>query len=150
MKNTYTEVAYALQTARKAGDRFGVKVLSTLLGEMQNKIPKDAPWSVKHEQATAIVKKFIEGVDETMKLTDVKDERLLLSAERLILEDFMPPQLTDDELEFAIDKISRVEGTTDKGVIMKVLKAHYPNRYDGKKAAQFVDALKNRKPTTQI
>jgi hypothetical protein len=33
---------------------------------------------------------------------------------------------------------------------MKVLKAHYPNRYDGKKAAQFADALKNTKQNSQI
>lgn len=150
MKNTYIEVASALAQARKGGDRFGVTVLSTLLGEMQNKIPKDATPDQQHAQATAIVKKFIEGIDETTKVTPDKNKRLLLSAERLILEEFMPAQLTDDELEFAIDKISRVEGTTDKGIIMKVLKAHYPNRYDGKKAAQFADALKNTKQNSQI
>jgi uncharacterized protein YqeY len=107
MKNTYIEVAGALAQARKGGDRFGVTVLSTLLGEMQNKIPKDATPDQQHAQATAIVKKFIEGIDETTKVTPDKNKRLLLSTERLILEEFMPAQLTDEELEFAIDKISR-------------------------------------------
>ena len=59
--------------------------------------------------------------------------------------------------QWAVESQGRIQdrtrehlGTTDKGIIMKVLKSHYPNRYDGKKAAQFVDALKNAKPDSQI
>jgi enolase len=52
--------------------------------------------------------------------------------------------------QIRIDRILRETDGTDKGIIMKVLKAHYPNRYDGKKAAQFADALKNTKQNSQI
>lgn len=132
-------VEKAIQDSRRMGDRFAVTVLSTLLGEMQNKIPKNADAAQSDGIAAGIVKKFIEGVDETIRLSpNLGDNLAKLQAERLILEAFMPSQLTDDQLDFAIEKIVRVEGK-NKGIVMKVLKAQFPNQYDGKKAAALAD-----------
>lgn len=137
MENTYTHVADTLHIARKNGDRFAVTVLSTLLGEMQNKIPKDASPEQQHTQATAIVKKFIESVNENFGFCgDANNE---LARERAILEAFMPMQLNDAELVAIVDTIVADVGK-NKGAIMKALKTSYPNMYDGKKAAGIVDA----------
>ena len=139
MENTYTHVAETLHLARKNGDKFAVTVLSTLLGEMQNKIPKDATPEQQHAQATAIVKKFIEGIDETLKLDGFTGNRVALASERAILEAFMPMQLNDAELKDIVATIVADVGK-NKGAIMKALKTSYPNMYDGKKAAGIVDA----------
>ena len=137
MENTYTHVAETLHLARKNSDKFAVTVLSTLLGEMQNKIPKDATPEQQHTQATAIVKKFIEGVNENFGFCgDTNGE---LARERAILEAFMPMQLNDAELKDIVATIVADVGK-NKGAIMKALKTSYPNMYDGKKAAGIVDA----------
>lgn len=138
MKNTYQAVETALQTARRNSDSFGVRVLSTLLGEMQNKIPKNVEGDARDTQAQAIVKKFIESVGETYKLTTDADRRRELSLEEIMLAEFMPKQLNDNELAFVITAIIGDVGA-NKGAVMKSLKARYPNQYDGKKAAELVD-----------
>jgi uncharacterized protein YqeY len=137
MENTYTHVAETLHLARKNGDKFAVTVLSTLLGEMQNKIPKDATPEQQHTQATAIVKKFIEGVNEN--LAHRGSDHPALFRELAILEAFMPMQLKDAELKDIVATIVADVGK-NKGAIMKALKTSYPNMYDGKKAAGIVDA----------
>lgn len=137
MENTYTHVAETLHLARKNGDKFAVTVLSTLLGEMQNKIPKDATSEQQHTQATAIVKKFIEGVNEN--LAHRGSDHPALFRELAILEAFMPMQLNDAELKDIVATIVADVGK-NKGAIMKALKTSYPNMYDGKKAAGIVDA----------
>ncbi len=137
MENTYTHVAETLHLARKNGDKFAVTVLSTLLGEMQNKIPKDATPEQQHTQATAIVKKFIEGVNE--KLAHRGSDHPTLLRELAILEAFMPMQLKPEELQSIVATIVADVGK-NKGAIMKALKTSYPNMYDGKKAAGIVDA----------
>lgn len=137
MENTYTHVAETLHLARKNGDKFAVTVLSTLLGEMQNKIPKDATPEQQHTQATAIVKKFIEGVNEN--LAHRGSDHPTLFRELAILEAFMPMQLNDAELKDIVATIVADVGK-NKGAIMKALKTSYPNMYDGKKAAGIVDA----------
>ena len=137
MENTYTHVAETLHLARKNGDKFAVTVLSTLLGEMQNKIPKDATPEQQHTQATAIVKKFIEGVNEN--LAHRGSDHPALFRELAILESFMPMQLNDAELKDIVATIVADVGK-NKGAIMKALKTSYPNMYDGKKAAGIVDA----------
>lgn len=137
MENTYTHVAETLHLARKNGDKFAVTVLSTLLGEMQNKIAKDATPEQQHTQATAIVKKFIEGVNEN--LAHRGSDHPALFRELAILEAFMPMQLNDAELKDIVATIVADVGK-NKGAIMKALKTSYPNMYDGKKAAGIVDA----------
>jgi uncharacterized protein YqeY len=137
MENTYTHVAETLHLARKNGDKFAVTVLSTLLGEMQNKIPKDATPEQQHTQATAIVKKFIEGVNENMAHRG--SDHPALFRELAILEAFMPMQLKPEELQSIVATIVADVGK-NKGAIMKALKTSYPNMYDGKKAAGIVDA----------
>ena len=137
MENTYTHVAETLHLARKNGDKFAVTVLSTLLGEMQNKIPKDATPEQQHTQATAIVKKFIEGVNEN--LAHRGSDHPALFRELAILEAFMPMQLKPEELQSIVATIVADVGK-NKGAIMKALKTSYPNMYDGKKAAGIVDA----------
>lgn len=137
MENTYTHVAETLHLARKNGDKFAVTVLSTLLGEMQNKIPKDATPEQQHTQATAIVKKFIEGVNEN--LAHRGSDHPALFRELAILEAFMPMQLNDAELKDIVATIVADVGK-NKGAIMKALKTSYPNMYDGKKAVCIVDA----------
>ena len=103
MENTYTHVAETLHLARKNGDKFAVTVLSTLLGEMQNKIPKDATSEQQHTQATAIVKKFIEGVNEN--LAHRGSDHPALFRELAILEAFMPMQLKPEELQSIVATI---------------------------------------------
>ncbi len=137
MNNTYTHVAETLHLARKNGDKFAVTVLSTLLGEMQNKIPKDATPEQQHTQATAIVKKFIEGVNENMAHRG--SDHPALFRELAILEAFMPMQLKPEELQSIVATIVADVGK-NKGAIMKALKTSYPNMYDGKVAAGIVDA----------
>lgn len=57
--------------------------------------------------------------------------------EEKYLEEFIRKQLTDQELQDAINTI-KYQGYHNIGDIMKLLSLQYPGQYDGKKAAQFV------------
>ncbi|MBO9428680.1 GatB/YqeY domain-containing protein [Sulfitobacter sp. R18_1] len=119
------------------------KVLVTLLGEIDTKSKTLAPGkNMTDADVVAIVRKFLKGVDETLKLLDADkapDAVAYAKAERAALEVYLPKQMTEAEIEaFVRAKVS--EGA-NIGQIMGSLKQEKAGQYDGKIASQVAKSL---------
>lgn len=66
------------------------------------------------------------------------------AAELVILEEYLPKQLTDSELEAAIDEaIEETKATSarEMGKVMGIIMAKYKGRVDGKKVSELTRAM---------
>lgn len=61
--------------------------------------------------------------------TELYDEEM---AQVAILEEYLPKQMSDDEISVEIDKVMAETGSTNMGVLMKELNARLAGRADGK------------------
>ncbi|BAU40058.1 hypothetical protein [Ralstonia phage RSP15] len=120
--------------AMKEGDKIAKDILTTLIGEVETKSKQGK--ELADADIVALVKKFIDNNDETLKL--VKDDETkietsnILIQENLVLGAYIPKQLSFDE----IATILKHTGYMNLGHFMKYLKEHYAGQYDGKVAKQ--------------
>ena len=79
-----------------------------------------------------VMTKFKKGAEEILR----HDKDNAESKQELDwLEDYMPKQLTEDELIAIIKKIQEENPDANMGVIMKELKIRHNGQYDGKRAS---------------
>ena len=109
---------------------------TTLLGEAAAVGKNAGNRETTDAEVMAVVKKFIKGLDETVmalcksvQTTEVELAIDIAAAERAILEEFLPKQLTEDELH------DMATGRGSMPDFMKYLKENYAGQYDGKLAA---------------
>jgi uncharacterized protein len=138
--------------ARKSKQSVKAGLLTTLIGEAEMVGKNDGNREVTDSEVTALVKKFMKGVDESIAAltknlgTEDGIDRLrlnILFEERVILESYLPQQFTQEQLTHIIGSMKvefNVLDVKGKGVIMKSLKERFDGQYDGKMAAQVVDA----------
>jgi uncharacterized protein YqeY len=127
--------------ARKAGIKSRASLLTTLVGEASRPGLDDGKRDSTDAEVTAVIKKFIKNIDECISKVS-EDKAAAFKEEKLILEEFLPQQITGMSLHFTIVGIIGSLGEYDKSSIMRELKTHFAGRYDGKEAAQIVDSLK--------
>lgn len=61
--------------------------------------------------------------------------------ERIVLEEYIPKALTDDEIKTIIDRLVselNISSIKDMGKIMKVMNEKYAGRFDGKTVSQII------------
>jgi uncharacterized protein YqeY len=114
----------------------------TLIGECEM-IGKNAGREVTEAEILARVKKFLDGVNDTIGLIKEPTALAGLRAEKEWLEGWMPQQLNTVELADAIMaiKVELNAGPKDMGKVLGLLKARYTGRYDGQMAATFAKSL---------
>ncbi len=131
--------------AKKDNEDFKYEVLTTLLSEVQR---LEKPEQEDDDKVKKVIKKSVKGLNEMISV-DVANAGKH-KAEKALLEEYLPQQMTEDELEKAIDGIvseSFEPGTAtpkDMGKVMKILKEKHDGTYDGKVASQVVRAVLNR------
>jgi uncharacterized protein YqeY len=127
--------------ARKDRDPLKSVLLTTLIGEASLIGTNDGKREVTDAEVVAVVKKFIKGIDETLKyLGDhAPAQSKVVKSEKDMLEVYLPKQYDDYELKVLI--LGANLANTSKGQIMKYLKDNYAGQYDGKVAAKVFDEL---------
>jgi uncharacterized protein YqeY len=129
---------------RKARSTFEVASLSTLLGEIET-LAKAGKGEMTDAVVVTVVKKFIKNLDEAIAAVSkstVLDPiaRLgVMNEERALYEQFLPKQLTTDELSALIDSFI-AEGVSNVGDAMKRLKTDHAGTYDGAAASTILKA----------
>lgn len=114
--------------ARKAGSA-DASLLTTLLGEAAM-VGKNAGRETTDQEVVAVVKKFVKNIDETIAaLTSRNQDASAFLAERGVLEQFLPLQLT----ELALQHMAKEFASMPE--FMKHLKENYAGQYDGKLAS---------------
>lgn len=125
--------------ARKARDSVRAGLLVTLFSEASMVGKNDGNRETTDEETIRVIKKFLKGIEEALA---VKAGEPTLTAEKAILEEYLPKQMNDDELKATIATI--VSGlpqpvtVKNMGLVMKELNSKYTGLFDGSKASAFV------------
>jgi len=127
-------------TARKEKNQVKANLLGTLISEARMIGKNDGNRETTDDEVLTLVKKFLKANEEAVAALeksgrDSNQEK----EEKVILEGYLPQQLTTEELEKAIAEI--VSGLAEKspkamGQVMAELKSAFPNRFDGKAASE--------------
>jgi len=114
--------------AKKEKDALKANLLSSLYSEIftASKSGKE----MTEADSVRIVKKFIKNIDETLALDIPESSRQKYQAEKAILENYLPKQLTEEEIDKTVSELLS-QGKQMKD-IMAHFKENFPGRYDGK------------------
>jgi uncharacterized protein YqeY len=136
MKATLKE---ALKVSMKAQDRLRMETIRALLSEIQyeemNKSISDLPPTECSVVLQREVKKRQEaiGFEEQAGRAEAKAK---LTAEIAIIEEFLPKQMSAQELETALVEYKTANPGAQMGAAMKFLKERFAGQYDGKSASE--------------
>lgn len=123
--------------ARKAKEATKASLLTTLIGDVQN-VLKGSYKGTEDELVLSTIKKYLD-VNKEFQGKDPDAATLsMLQVEQMVLESYMPSQLTEDEML----SIIKDQNLNDLPSIMKYFKTNYLGKYDGKKLSDIAKGLK--------
>ena len=138
-------IAYAIREdllqARKRQEKTDILLLTTFLSDV-DKIGKDDGNRVTTDEETIrVIRKFIKNIDDTLamasqKLTTEQLNKLLY--EKMILSKFLPPELTQQQIEEAFVSVGPRGSLSMKsmGMVKQYIDGKWPGSYDGKKVSE--------------
>ena len=133
----FTQIKADQLAARKAKDGLKATLLTTLIGELTAIGKNDGNREVTDADVVKLVKKFLDGVNETIKLIkDVSnddgsaDRYVNLLKEQSYLTVYMPQQMDEAKLTEVLTELV-TEAGPNLGKLMGLLKARYAGQYDG-------------------
>jgi hypothetical protein len=135
--------------ARKEKNEISASTLTTLIGEAEMIGKNDGNRQSTDAEVTAVIKKFIKNIDETVTVLEKAAQpdvaRLeKLAKEKVILTAFMPKQLTELELRDIVGSILiTFEEKNPKlmGKVLGILKEKYAGQYDGALSSKIVKEM---------
>ncbi len=128
-----------IKDAMKSGDKLKVSVLRMLLADIINveKSGKD----FKHiDVIRGYAKKLKKTIEEYERL-HIQDKIVSYNEELKIVEEFLPKQMSDEELEKVVTELIESEKPKDIGSAMKIVMGKYKEVADGKKVQALVKEL---------
>lgn len=130
-------------TAYKAKEELRVSVLRMLKAELKKKAVDTQKELTDDDVMATIMSQLKQRQDSVEQFTAAgRDDLASKEAEEMvILKEYMPAQLSDDELAEAIAAVIvelSAEGMKDMGKVMKLLGEKYKGQYDGKIASDIV------------
>lgn len=106
-----------------------------MIGKNENRETTDA-------ETVNLIKKFIKNNDETIsRLTEDAPLYSSLKFENSILEQFLPSQLSEDQIREKLIEIKDSMGITKMGVLLTAFKSKYEGTYDGATAAKIAKSI---------
>ncbi|PKN55499.1 MAG: aspartyl-tRNA amidotransferase [Deltaproteobacteria bacterium HGW-Deltaproteobacteria-14] len=135
-----------LKTAMKARDALRVGTIKLLIADLQNRlIEKQAPLS--EEEELALLSRQAKQRREAIEAYTVggrEDRAASEAAELLVIEEYLPKQLTPAEVEAIVAEIIAATGATsrkDMGKIMGQLMPRVKGRFPGKDVKALVEKV---------
>jgi uncharacterized protein len=125
-----------INDAMKSGDKLRVSVLRMVLADIINieKSGKD----FKHiDIIRGYAKKLKKAIEEYKRL-HLQDKIVSFNEELKIVEEFLPKQMSDEELKKVVIKLLDSEKPGDMGAAMKLVMGKYKEVADGKKVQALV------------
>lgn len=136
--------------ARKNRDKTLAAILTTLYSEAAMIGKNDGNRKTTDDEVIKIIRKFIKNNEEV--LTKISDNpaneyaRAGLYEENRILENYLPKQLSEKELNMTIgDIVSELDDPSPRsmGIVMKTLKEKFTGQYDGALASKLTKGWLN-------
>ena len=125
-----------INDAMKSGDKLRVSVLRMVLADIINieKSGKD----FKHiDIIRGYAKKLKKAIEEYKRL-HLQDKIVSFNEELEIVEEFLPKQMSDEELKKVVIELLDSEKPGDMGTAMKLVMGKYKEVADGKKVQALV------------
>jgi len=134
----------SILNALKAGDKVRLETLRFLLSQVRYDViaKYQADWETKttKEDILDVIRKQVKSHRES-KDAFAKANRMDLAdkeqAQLIILESFLPPVLTDEEITSIVNDVVK-SGETNFGLVMKAVLSKIKGQADGGKVAQIV------------
>jgi uncharacterized protein YqeY len=119
-------------------------LLTTLIGELTAIGKNDGNREVTDADVVKLVKKFLDGINESIKYMEAAknvEALVMLRGEAAILAPYMPQQMDEYVLTIAVRAILNELGVgANMGQVMAALKAKHAGKYDGGMASKVVKA----------
>lgn len=138
-----------LLNAMKAKDNVRVDTLRLIKAAIQNEKTNGSYHELTDADVIKLIQKLSKQHQESIEMYEsagridlVEKER----AEKVILDEYLPKMMSNDELKSAIDVIVKeINASTmkDMGNVMKALSAKYSGQYDGKTASMIIKEILN-------
>jgi hypothetical protein len=128
-----------LKNAMKSQDKLRMSVLRMLLADITH-----MEKSGKDFECTDVVRGYSKKLGKTIeeyKRLNVQDRVDSGMAEMAIVEEFLPKQMSDEELERVVTEIIESQKPKDIGSAMKIVMSKYKDVADGKKVQALVRNL---------
>ena len=141
----YDEFRKEKMIALKEKDKLKNKVITNILSDLTY-IKKELKQEPTEVDRAKVVAKQVKQLKETMELSkDRPDKMAELEAELAVLEQYMPKQMSEEEIREAVVKLLEENGITaepkNKGAIMKVVMPALNGKADGKDINKVVSSL---------
>jgi len=140
MKSILHQIEEKLLTSRKNRD-IDSSVLATLLNEVKMKGKNDGNRETTDDEAVAVIKKFVKDLNCVLDNTTDDDKIQETQKEIVAVVQFLPKQLTEEELRNIIKDIISHDSEINLGKVMGFLKKQYNGLYDGKRASSITKEL---------
>ena len=117
-------------------------LLVTLLSEVE-KVGKDnGNRRTTNAEATMVIKKFISNAQQIINLAGENTDAAAKAQNEInILEQYLPKQMTQEEITTAIIAVLNENKSATMGDVMKALKEYHEGRYDGKLASKLAGGI---------
>lgn len=136
MKATLKE---ALKSAMKAKDKISLDTIRSVLTEIQYEEMQKSVEELGATEYLQVVQREVKKRLEAIQFEEQAgraEQKAKLQAEIAVLENFLPKQLSSDELEKIIVHLKESTPGLALNLVMKHLKDNYAGQYDGKSASE--------------
>lgn len=141
------KIAEEMKNAMKTGDKVRLGALRMLRASIIEFNKSGADREMNEEDELKILNSAAKKRKEAMELYEKGNRMDLYENEKLelaVIEEFLPKQLSDEEVKEAINKIIEASGSSslkDLGKVMGLAMKELKGKADGKKVQEFVKEL---------
>jgi len=139
MKERITE---EIKNAMKSGNKLRVSVLRMLQADIIN-VEKSGKEFKQIDVIRGYAKKLKKAIEEYERL-NLQDKIISFNKELNIVEEFLPKQMSDEELKKVVIELLDSEKPADMGMAMKLVMGKYKEVADGKKVQALVKEVFSR------
>ena len=132
-------IAEEIRNAMKSGDKLRVSVLRMLQADIIN-VEKSGKEFKQLDVIRGYAKKLKKAIEEYERL-HLQDKVVSFSEELKIVEEFLPKQMSDEELKKVVIELLDSEKPGDMGMAMKLVMGKYKEVADGKKVQALVKEI---------
>lgn len=129
----------ALKSAMKAKDKISLDTIRSVLTEIQYEEMQKSIEELGATECLQVVQREVKKRLEAIQFEEQAgraEQKAKLQAEIAVLENFLPKQLSSEELEKIIVHLKESTPGLALNLVMKHLKDNYAGQYDGKSASE--------------
>ncbi len=132
-------ISEEIKNAMKSGDKLRVSVLRMLQADIIN-VEKSGKEFKQIDVIRGYAKKLKKAIEEYERL-HLQDKIESFNEELKIVEEFLPKQMSDEELKKVVIELLDSEKPGDMGMAMKLVMGKYKEVADGKKVQALVKEI---------